>query len=123
MIWLITGATQLAILGTIVGCPTRRRGRGRHVSRPLGRRLRWTYLRVWASQIALLTSAPLLTIADLALPCIVVNVAYLVWSIDDWITGDDDEPRRKHEWAKVKLRMPKPIKLRAAERFPAPAPG
>jgi hypothetical protein len=45
-----------------------------------------------------------------------------VWVVDDWITGDDDDkPRRKHEWAKVKLRMPKPIKLRLAERFPVPA--
>jgi hypothetical protein len=31
--------------------------------------------------------------------------------------GGDDRKRRLFEWAKVKLRMPAPVKLRPAERW------
>ena len=40
---------------------------------------------------------------------------YWLWAIDDWLYNDDDAPRKKRSWGKVKLKMPKPVKLRPVE--------
>lgn len=121
MIGPIGAALATIVLVVAVMCPGRYLGKGRHVSRPLGRRLGWSVRKVHFAQIGVLLVQVALVYSGLEVPCLVGQVVYIVWVVDDWLTGDDDEPRRKHEWAKVKIRMPKPVKIRPVERTPVPA--
>jgi hypothetical protein len=120
MIWIIATVELLGVACVTVGCPASRRGRGRHISKPLGRVLGWSRRRVWSTQPLLLVASSAFAFAGVLWPSVGTMFGFIAWVVDDWITGDDDKPRRKRARAKVKLRMPKPIKLRAAERFPAP---
>lgn len=99
-------------------CGPRRFMRGRHLSRPLVRRVGLTW--ALATRHVLVFGAIPFSIAGRLVPYVILTVAYTAWAVDDWLFSDDDEKKRRHEWAKVRLRMPKPIKLRQVERW-APA--
>lgn len=45
--------------------------------------------------------------------------ACALW-MDDIMTGDDQDPRWKHVFGKIKLKMPAPVKLRPVERIGGP---
>jgi hypothetical protein len=73
----------------------------------------------WSLRL-LLCSAPIaMSLFDVAHTAQkIIAIAVNVWMIDDWLTSDDDRRRRwKDVFARIKLRMPKPVKLRPAERW------
>lgn len=111
------------VLGLLFICPLPHRGRGRHVSRPIGRLAHADRLAVMGLQTLHIIgiTAGALTVGHV-LPVLVAQWALIAWLIDDALTGGrDDEPRRKHHPFRVKLRMPKPVKVRPVEHW-APAP-
>jgi hypothetical protein len=112
-----------AVCTLLLACPISRRGRGRHISRRIGRALGLDRLGVMFLQtVWLIAEAGAALVFDEAPGVLVMVDLLIVWLLDDLFTGGpDDRPKRKHEWARVKLRMPKPVKLRPAERVPVPA--
>jgi hypothetical protein len=121
---LLYPVAAAAIVGLLIACPIAHRARGRHVSRPLGRVLRLDRLGVMAAQtVWLIVEVGAALILGQNVGVLVMMVVLIAWLLDDLFTGGrDDGPRRKHEWARIRLRMPKPVKLRPAERVPAPVP-
>lgn len=119
-----TVETISALLAVIVavGCPVRRHGNGRHVSRPVGRRLGWSQRQLHFMQVVLISACFALVMASMDVAWVIGNLVFVVWVGDDWFTGgDDDRRRRRRAWARVKIRMPKPAKIRPVERAPLPA--
>jgi hypothetical protein len=121
---LLYPAAAAAIVGLLIACPIDRRGRGRNVSRRLGRAAHLDKLGVMGLQTVWLLAevGAALTVGQ-NVGVLVMMVVLIAWLLDDLFTGGrDDDPKRKHEWARIRLRMPKPVKLRPAERVPAPVP-
>jgi len=114
--WLLPVACILLLVWT----PRSQRVNGRHLSRPLARRI--GRFRAGLVQIAPMGASMPLIWVDLYWEAVILQGALVVWLLDDLLYGGpDDKKKRKHEWAKIRLRMPKPIKLRLAERW-APSP-
>jgi hypothetical protein len=57
--------------------------------------------------------------ADIVIVSVSALVVYVVWTGDDWITGGDDDARKRKR-ARVRLRMPKLVKIRSVDRSPVP---
>lgn len=112
---------SLAVIMLIVSTPTSRRVNGRHLSRPLTRRL-GSRFRAGLVQITPMNLSLILLIGgNLYWAPALLQIGVVVWLLDDLITGGpEDRDGRKREWAKAKLRKIKPVKLRPAERW---APG
>lgn len=89
--------------------------RGRYISRPLIRRIGEPLTLVLRSVSVFAVFPGGLYLGGLH-SLLVVALASNLWWIDDGFFSSD-EPKRKHEWGRVKLRMPKPVKLRAVERW------
>jgi hypothetical protein len=118
-LWVV--ATPLGIAGIIatVSLPSVEVavGRGRHVSRPLVRRV--GPVRAFQARCALLLILFASFFAgDPTLP--LVAIVWNAWIVDDWLYRDDDDRKLRYEWARVRIRMPKPVRLRPVERT-APA--
>lgn len=123
---LTQAATLSCFAGGVAFFRARRLMHGRHVSRPVCRRV--GVVGAWATRASLfafwlgMTFAVVLSAKHrLSVPYDVVTLAVNAWTVDDWLF-DGDDPKRKHEWARVRLRMPKPVKIRQVERWkPMPA--
>jgi hypothetical protein len=98
--------------------------RARRVGKPLvGRVSRWLAKRlgfpaVYRAQIG--CSLALLAYDWTPHPSPLPVLAFLLWILDDALGSGDDEPRKKRDWAKAKLRSFAPVRLRPVERW-APA--
>jgi hypothetical protein len=123
MIALLYPAAAGAILGLVIGCPMSHRGRGRHISRNIGRLARLDKFGVMAVQTGwLVAEAAYAVFIGQDVTVLVMMAILIAWLLDDALTGGPDDRERKHEWARIKIRMPKPVKLRPAERVRAPVP-
>lgn len=107
----------------VVKMPRGQLGTGRHVSRPLGRLVGGRGI-VLLIQLLVAFNIVVWSFTS-ARHHIVVRVLVLgfnLWLLDDYLTGGDKPPRRRRGWARVKIRMPAPIRLRPVERWvPAPS--
>lgn len=123
MIGLLGMLAAAVVLVILIVCPIERRGRGRHVSRPLGRRAKLDQRGVIGVQaVAIFTAAAYVGVIGIDYIDLGMQLTLVGWFLDDHLTGgSDDDRKRKHEPFKVRLRMPKPVKLRPAERW-APMP-
>jgi hypothetical protein len=111
---LSVGVFFVALAATVLG-GWRRFMCGCHVSRAVVRRL--GYRRAVTVRNGLPWVGVPFTLIGYGWPYVVLTAVVAVWALDDWLFPDDDDRKRKHEWAKVRLRMPKPIKLRTVERW------
>lgn len=116
-------ATGVQLLAILLYAPVRRSWKGRYISKPLIRRL--GFRRTYGVRVLLIfinLSGFIFSGNDWrSLPSCFSCIAFAVWMIDDALGDDDDYRRRYYEWAKVKLKKLRPVRLRPAERW-APAP-
>lgn len=105
----------VALAATILGGP-RRFMRGRHVSKVVTRRVGYRRA-LTLRQVLIWGGIPFSLIGHPVIYCVLTG-AVAVWALDDLLFTDDDRKRR-HEWEKIRLRMPKLIKLRPVESWAA----
>jgi len=115
-------ATVVLLVGII--CPVDRKGRGRHVSRPLGRAWRLHKSAIMGVQALLLAfDAMVVLFIGIGEVALVMELVTVVWFVDDALTGgSDDDRKRRRRRANARLRLPKTVKLRPVERVRAPLP-
>jgi hypothetical protein len=113
-LYLSLAAVLTALAATML-CGPHRFMRGRHVSKVLVRRI--GYRAALLARGALPVVALPLPFTGHYVPYVVLMGSVAVWSLDDWLFPDDDDRKRKHEWARVRLQMPKPVKLRPVEKW------
>lgn len=124
LLWGIAVAVQAPAIFLYLFMPLRRSWKGRHVSKPLIRRLgmgrtralRYSLFPIVGVALAFPVNDPR------SIPSALAEIVFALWLIDDALFGGDDEDKsRRRDWAKAKLRKLKPVRLRPAERW-APAP-
>lgn len=98
--------------------------RGRHVSWPLRQKLGMEAMlqaRLYLTVFFLALDFAWIASSAFRFPSQLAWAVWALWVIDDWLfPKDDDDRKRRYEWARVRIRMPKPVKLRPVERVPLP---
>lgn len=89
--------------------------RGRYVSRPIIRRLGRG--RALTTRQGLIWGGIPFALTGHHVPYVILTAGVAVWALDDWLFPDDDDRKRRYEWARVRLRMPKPVKLRPIQKW------
>lgn len=115
--FLTLGCAVAAIIAvSIVHRPTLRRlRRGGNLSKLATRLLGSRHRFVWSKNLLWLCWL-CSSLLNQHLYLVLGNV-YLGLIVDDFLTGDDDEPRKKRHKARVRLKMPRPVFLRPVERY------
>lgn len=110
----MSGVFLAAVAALLAGGP-RRWMKGRHISRTAIRRLGYSRA-VSVRQAACWGAIPFILLGLQWVYVALIGVV-AVWALDDWLFPDDDDRKRRYEWARVRLRMPKPIKLRPIQKW------
>lgn len=100
--------------------PKAKRWKGRYISRPLMRRLgALRARRLWeALDWTRLAAFGVGIFSNRWWPWTILLVVAVARQVDDWLYSDDDDDDKREDRfrSRVRLKMPKPVKLRPVER-------
>jgi hypothetical protein len=111
---IVTYGCSVAIVPLVILMPDGRMVNGRHISRPIRRRFGPSMVVLSQMAFALTTAVAIL----LSRGAPFLELPLCLWLLDDFLTGDDDDPRHRfRDWAKAKLKKFAAVKLRPVQRW------